>query len=310
MRGLWMCPDSSAGSANAWPGRGVRVLLLVGMLGLFLVPLPWAEDRMTAAWMSALHVPAFFVLGRIGLPAGARACGGRVLGLVGLTLLVEGAQQATGRDASWLDVGYGVCGIGVAVGWLYVRARQAFVGSGVLLVLAGVVMMSGPALVGWDRARMEAAFPELEGFEGWLSRGRWQVEGLELRQGGVTPPDATGAGWWCQLAAGTRYPGLFMTDFVRDWSAWQRLVVRCYVAGEEPLTTWIRIDDREAPPYADRFQQVFLVEPGWQSIVVDLEALQTESGRRMDQDRIATWGIFWEEEAQGRQVWLERAWLE
>lgn len=289
---------------------------LLVLVVLFVYPFDNATDRLFRALWNWLHFPAFallawLVVGRI------RKAGRAVhLGMwVGLVLLVPGlelVQEYTGRNFAWEDIWLGWLGTAVG-GWLLPRRGAAMGRYAYRLVVAGCISLLtlGPTLwVLTDRMLMLDQFPVLASFAWPGEQGRWVFSGVEVTR---TREYATQDGYTWQVAIkdSFEYPGLFMTDLIHDWSRAKGLLIYLYVPDTESVSMWVRIDDREQAPYTERFQMRKKLEPGYNRIRVDWpEGLFAEGGREMTLDRIYEWGIFFEADAAGRVVYLDRVELE
>lgn len=76
------------------------------------------------------------------------------------------------------------------------------------------------------------------------------------------------------------YPGLFLSDFDPDWSGYQSLVFDAFIPGEKAIRLSVRIDDRENPDYADRFNAGISLTPGSNHIAIPLTSLITSGSKR------------------------------
>lgn len=70
--------------------------------------------------------------------------------------------------------------------------------------------------------------------------------------------------------SGETYPGLSLTEFDRNWSAYGTLVFDAFVPGEEVVRVVLRIDDRENPGYTERFNAAISLVPGRNHIAIPL----------------------------------------
>lgn len=76
------------------------------------------------------------------------------------------------------------------------------------------------------------------------------------------------------------YPGLSLTDLDRNWSGYRTLVFDAFVPREKAIPLALRIDDRENPEYADRFNAAIPLTPGSNHIAIPLTSLLTSGSKR------------------------------
>lgn len=92
-----------------------------------------------------------------------------------------------------------------------------------------------------------------------------------------------------------------------DWRAFQAFGFDLYNPGDDKLTLFMRIDDREDfPGYPDRYNRSFLLAPGNNRIEVKLEELITSSTqRRLDLDNIYRLFLFMHEPESKITLYLD-----
>jgi len=291
------------------PSRGHRnkrpILLLGGIVVVAALMVPASSsgtDRVAQAWWDFAHVPALALLSWAWMSSlRTLAPLPTFVGCLLLTPLIELIQPLTGREASWVDLGYGWLGC-LSGGWLYWTAgeRRRFWGAGFLLVVA----LYHPVRVTWDRLAAHHAFPELSAFRGSFERSRWVVTGCEIEERGE-------GGWDVRIGGDAPYPGLFLRDGPMDWRNMDFLHLDIEVLDGQPLPAWLRVDDQpDDPPYAERFQQPIMLAAGRQEVRIPVEALIAPGDQQLlDLSRIHTAGIFFSEEETGRLFRLYRLFL-
>ena len=85
------------------------------------------------------------------------------------------------------------------------------------------------------------------------------------------------------------YPGLhlLLTPRRQNWRGYRYVALDVINPGSEPLVLHYRIDDRQEPEYEDRVNGSFRLEPGENSLRLDLEQIRTSGTKRpLDLDRI------------------------
>ena len=76
------------------------------------------------------------------------------------------------------------------------------------------------------------------------------------------------------------YPGLTLKNFNPDWSDYDVLCFDVYNPEETTVPLAIRIDDRDNPTYADRFNRKIALDPGEKSIKIPLANLITSGAKQ------------------------------
>lgn len=286
------------------------------LVGLFVYPFESATDRLLRALWNWLHFPAFALLAWQVTARFAQAKRSVVIVVwVSMVLFVpalELLQEHTGRNFAWEDIWVGWAGTAVG-GWLLPRRGAAIRRYAYRLVAAGCVTLLTLAPTCWvltDRMLMLDQFPVLASFAWPGEQGRWVFSDVEVSR---TRAHAghDGRTWQVKIGESSEYPGLFMTDLIHDWSRARGLLIYLYLPDAVPLAMWVRIDDREQAAFAERYQARKTLEPGLNRIRIDWsDGLIAEGGREMTLNRIHEWGIFFESDAGGRIVYLDRVELE
>lgn len=270
---------------TAWAATAVAAWLLFW---------PFAPDeggRSVAGFDKAIHVGVFgglaWAWGRaVGADAGT-AAGWRcrwvlAVCLAAATLLVEVVQPLAGRGFDLWDAAAGCAGIAATT--LLWGTRFAWLAAA--LCALGVGCMARGL---WHLGTEWRAFPVLSAGGGGCWAEDWQLRGVE----GVATPDGL------RLAAAPEGPetwrGAFRVPVRSDWSRCGDWILRVEWGGAEDTTLVVRLDDRreKAPPYAERFQREWCVEPGWNELVLPrAEWSRSSGGAPLDVSDIARWGVF------------------
>jgi len=85
------------------------------------------------------------------------------------------------------------------------------------------------------------------------------------------------------------YPGLhlLLTPRLQQWRGYRYLALDVFNPGSDPLVLHYRIDDYKDPEYEDRVNGSFRLEPGENSLRLDLDLIRTSGAKRpLDMDRI------------------------
>lgn len=103
------------------------------------------------------------------------------------------------------------------------------------------------------------------------------------------------------------YPGLSLSDFNPDWSDYRTLVLDAFLQGEKTILLGIRIDDRDNPNYADRFNKAIELRPGRNYIAIPLPDLITSGSKRpLDLENIMLFALFMGNPREQHTVFLDR----
>lgn len=297
----------SSGSKAGWLGG---VLLLIP----FLLPL-WAGalGRTAEQIENLLHVPAFFALTVCLvaiLPARLAQAKARWLALALAVLcagLLEVVQPRFGRTAELIDFGMGFLGSASAFCFLWGMSLQGlhrWIAFSSCLVLAVLSLLPlGCVVVDQRHARRD--FPLIASFESWPELGRWSFHGVHASRSA----DHVKTGRYSlrvEVDDTGGYPSFFLDDEARDWSSLKRLCTDLFVEGAQPVRLWIRVDDLPGnPPYAERFQVLHNLAPGFHSLCLDTTDLRTEGGRPLDLRHIHAFGIFFDGAESGDVVYFD-----
>jgi hypothetical protein len=95
----------------------------------------------------------------------------------------------------------------------------------------------------------------------------------------------------------TKYSGVALEHFSRDWRGYQGFSFKLYNPAKTPLAVVCRINDsrhnREGYHYEDRFNRRLSIPPGWVKIDLTLEEIASSlAKRRMEMDDVLQVGIF------------------
>jgi hypothetical protein len=254
-------------AAPSLPAALWRTTLIFAAVGtLLLMPLP---NDYRALWFGAttdlVHVPLFALLT---YPL-IRYCWPGYAGVVVTAALVvalgaEAVQPLVGRSASWRDFYYGAVGVLIAV----VALRQNWpLGCRLLLIaLLTAWPLSRAAPVVIDGFRAWNSFPVLADFQGRLSTRRWLLQGARVQPQG----DHAVVEFAADPEHGT---GMILLPVVRDWTAYERLVIDFSFEGE-PLLFLISVrDGKPVPDDEPRFDLWKRYPPGKHHVEIELADL-------------------------------------
>ncbi|MHB8893973.1 MAG: hypothetical protein ACYC99_02190 [Candidatus Geothermincolia bacterium] len=107
------------------------------------------------------------------------------------------------------------------------------------------------------------------------------------------------------------YPGLSLTDFERNWSGYRTLVFDAFVPGEKAINLALRIDDRENPDYAERFNMAIPLAPGSNHIAIPQTRLVTSGSKKpLDLENIRETIFFLANPKERQTIFFDRIRLE
>lgn len=231
-----------------------------------------------------------------------------VTGVACLAIALEIVQPLWGEERDFWDVLATISGAAAFVGWTQTAQsgliRMGWRFAAVMAVMFGV---SRPMLIlsaRWWQRRMH---PCLASFESPLETMLWTARGCVF-----TRSHSVGAVGHFALRVEVKdrvsYPGVSISGPFQSWDAYRSLNFSVWVDTNEsaPKSLSLRIDDRVAPDYADRFQGTYPLAPGWNTLSVELKAdLRTERGRGLDKQNILSMTFFLEDAEPGAVFYLD-----
>ncbi|MBL4901517.1 MAG: hypothetical protein JKY62_12175 [Desulfocapsa sp.] len=107
------------------------------------------------------------------------------------------------------------------------------------------------------------------------------------------------------------YSGVSLCHFPGNWKGFEYLSISVFLPEEEPLKLVCRIHDSEHNnEYADRFNRSFVLENGWNDLVIPLNDVQTAPvDRLMKMDRIENITLFVTRQDKGRVIYIDYVFL-
>jgi len=145
-----------------------------------------------------------------------------------------------------------------------------------------------------DEAIARQQFPLLSDFETPFETDRWEGNaGLS-----VESMPSVSEGKLLKLSLTTaQYSGVSLSHFNGNWISFRTLNISLYNPDASPLEITCRIHDLQHvagdQEFEDRFNRSFLLLPGWNPVVIDLnEVKESPATRRMDMNHIQGVGIF------------------
>ncbi len=240
--------------------------------------------------------------------------------LISLVLVVGGGieilQLAVGRYFELMDVVFDGCGVVLA--WsLYslsqYKQKKTYVLSHMLLIVMSLVIVFYPVwFVLRDEQSMREAFPVLADFEHVNELRRWELNNAQiaLQQTHVRHGIS---GLAINLTEG-RYPGISLKELIGDWRAYRYLKLNILNPQADEQRMELKIYDKQhlknGHPYADRFNRVIKLRPGWNLISIDLNDIRLAPKRReMDISDMSTISLFLHNVKKPKQMYMDYIYL-
>lgn len=210
------------------------------------------------------------------------------LAVLALGIGIETIQLSQGRAGSWGDIYKNCLGASLAILFhprtVFSRPAHRIICRTLVLVLLLLALYPlAINIVDWVSAKRD--FPVLSDFETTFQIERW--EGDEIR----VVADGKDNHVLQKTFQTSRYSNLYLKNFPPDWSSFDCLVFRVGNPTNDLLVLNLRIHDSDHHRYNfesyDRYNGIFLIEPGWQSIKIPLTSVQlAPRGREMALERL------------------------
>jgi len=162
-----------------------------------------------------------------------------------------------------------------------------------------------------DEQIAQHQFPVLADFETPFERERW-VNVHQLHQETEIVRHGKHA-MRVQLST-NKYSGTSLFYFPGNWAGYHALHCSVYNVQSTPLSLTLRIHDVEhkqhGSRFADRYNKTFVLQPGWNDLVIDLKQVENApKGRKMDMQHIEGMGLFVVQQAQPVEIILDHVFL-
>lgn len=230
--------------------------------------------------------------------------------------LVEFLQMfVDGRTPDFFDVLRNQAGCLLACAFfihpsLFSGLRRQLFQLGVIVLLGAAVWPTVRSLI--DERLAAQQFPILADFETPFERYRW-VNIQQLRQESAIVRHGAKA-IRVQLST-AKYSGVSLFYFPGDWRGFHTLHWSVYNPQPAALVLNCRIHDvhhkEHGLEYADRFNQQFIVQQGWNDLAVSLERVKNApKGRAMDMQHIEGFGLFVVQQPSPMEIYLDHVYLD
>jgi hypothetical protein len=230
--------------------------------------------------------------------------------------VTEGIQLLLGGDASLGDLlRDGVGGI-ITLSWF--ASPEKILSREFRLTLRGLsvsflLVACLPLMVSMiDEGIALAQFPLLSDFETPFEKNRWKSDGFTS----VDPSVVRHGKVSLRVDLNTSlYSGIGLVYFPRDWKGYSFLLLEVFNSSSKEFDIICRIHDRQHEEgeqrYEDRFNQGFLLRPGWNNLRIDLnDVANAPIGRKMDLRKIELVGLFAVRLPEPRTIFVDYVRLE
>ena len=231
-------------------------------------------------------------------------------------MLIESIQFFIGRQAGWQDILRNILG-GLAALAFFPRPTSnpgqllGFKFKLIITTLLCIQLM--PLLVTLvDEQMARSNFPLLADFENTLELGRWTSNGPIMLDKTFTSHGEFSA----RIELTTdRYSGASLKFFPSNWKNFKYLKFSIYLSNHSPLSITTRIHDQQHQQggylYNDRFHKRTRLQPGWNSITINLaDVISAPKTRPIAIESIANFRIFTSNLKQSRVIYLDNLRLE
>ncbi len=230
--------------------------------------------------------------------------------------LIEVAQYGTDRSPDTGDILRDITGSLLVLAFTASSRQAGAIPWGLLWKSTAVIILLiqlKPLLVSLiDETIARNQFPILANFETPFEVERWSGNAQRFQE---SPAGLHAEGFMKLNLTARKYSGTFLKYFPGDWRGFHALRLKLYNPDTEAVSVTCRIHDYQhaigEQQYMDRFNQSYLLTPGFNDIKIELEAVAAApKGREMDLSRIHRLGIFISAHAKPRTLYVQEVRLE
>ncbi|MBU1059297.1 MAG: hypothetical protein KJ804_13370 [Proteobacteria bacterium] len=232
------------------------------------------------------------------------------IGVLVLGIAIEGLQMGfDGRTPDLGDIIRNQLGCLITFAFFCSEKKKR----GFFLYQLAVVMMVGIALYPLSRAvidelRALRQFPFLSDFETPFEIDRWKDGEMLSVQEGIARHGHHSLK--VQLTTET-YSGVSLCYFPGNWQGFEKLFISVYSPDDEKLDLVCRIhDSKHNNEYIDRYNKRFILEKGWNDLVIPLSDIQkAPAGRLLNMEKIENLRLFVVKQEKERVVYIDNVYL-
>ncbi|NKB36128.1 MAG: hypothetical protein GKR93_03020 [Gammaproteobacteria bacterium] len=242
----------------------------------------------------------------------ARLCLIVFLTTLALGIIIELIQSFIGRGFSLLDLAFNLIGSSLGLSLLVYREciHMPQAAKKVLYSLTAILLFYAltPVILSlMDEIKMYRSFPVLADFESKLELSRWEGD-ISIDKPGFSANE----GNMLQVTLHTtQFSGTTLAYFPGNWTNYSQFLFDAYNPDTEVLSLTLRIHDEShygsgRGEYADRFNQTFDLQSGWNAILIELEDIASAPQNRvMDMTRIQSIQLFTVDSPRTRFLYLD-----
>lgn len=199
---------------------------------------------------------------------------------------IEIVQLQVGRYFEYMDVLFDLLGayLGLLVFYILRSQNKALSSLKTLpLILLILLIVFWPVFMAYqDKQQMQLDFPVLADFESRNELSRWEENNVRiLLQTKYVRHGHSALAIEFQPA---QYPGFAMHEFIGNWQGYQYLAFSFYNPTKENRQIELKVYDRQhkanGQQYADRFNRVMTLQPGWNDIKIRLADIRRAPEKR------------------------------
>lgn len=312
---VWAIPDISMfKSFVTLIKNSLPIIFIIIVFPFFFWGGPTAfSTKLFGALWNCGHV-AFFAVLIIALSERFDVRNWRIALAMGLAVFVGGGlieiiQTYVGRDGNWADILLDVSGAWLALFWMLPSSKWIWLGR-----VTSIALLTPNLFLVINEARYQynaiGKFPLIAGFESSIEllgyKNRFELSDQFHTQGSMS----------VKIKLTTdRYSGITFNRLFNDWSSYKLLKYDIYNPEAESFELHIRVNDVQHDINGwqtnDRFNQSFIINPGWNQLVFSVSDIQQSPvNRQMNLAKISQIVIFSRQLPQGRTIYLDNLRLE
>lgn len=221
------------------------------------------------------------------------------------SIAIEKLQTYVGRTASWFDILFNLSGFLLGGIFLAKNYKQKLI----VIIVATIGLLPGlwkvfkSVMLCWT---LWQQFPVLlDGNSPW--EGRAWGSAIKLQQ-------IPGQSGYLLAFDGKAYHSADMMGFMQSWQGYRSLTIELENLSNDAFNLTLRISDkrheRSNQEYTDRFNGRLLIQPGKQTVQINLTDVETAPrNRKMDLDEIYLLKLFLSQDDKPHRVKLHKIYL-
>ena len=219
-----------------------------------------------------------------------------ILPIIFVSVPIELIQGINGREYSFLDIMRNCLGATIAIAFhpdsfsdnrTFSRSKLKYLGVSVLIIFSYPLLINTA-----DTINAYRSFPVLSDFESPFELTRWSGNQLIVEK-----LDASNNHVMVNTFTTDEYSNLTFESFPNNWAGFSKISFRIFNEGTTIHELNLRIHDQRHRKsnwdYNDRFNQVIILNPGWNKVSIDLNLVRVHPiNREIDMSKIEEIIIF------------------